>query len=51
MHPFGPRTGIWVRMTVKSGPGLLRQVNGRVAGSCGNASAPGTGLLRWVVGL
>src|SRR4029450_13485629 len=30
----------------ESGPGLLSQVNGRVAGSCGNASAPGTSLLR-----
>src|ERR671911_2987818 len=30
----------------KSGPGLLSQVNGRVAGACGNASAPGTSLLR-----
>ena len=31
----------------ESGPGLLSQVNGRVAGSCENASAPGDGLLRW----
>jgi hypothetical protein len=44
MHPFGPRAG--VGMTASLGPGLLSQVNGRVAGSCGNASAPGTGLLR-----
>jgi hypothetical protein len=28
-------------MTVESGPGLLSQVNGRVAGSSGNTSAPG----------
>src|SRR6266545_5737608 len=43
MHPFGPRRG--VRMTVVSGPGLLSQLNGRIAGSCGNASAPGGDLL------
>ena len=42
-HPFGPQRG--VRMTVESGPGCLSQLNGRVAGSCGNASAPGGGLL------
>jgi hypothetical protein len=30
----------------ESGPGLLSQVSGRVAGSCENASAPGSGLLR-----
>jgi hypothetical protein len=35
---LGPHDG-------ESGPGLLSQVNGRVAGSCGNASAPGDGLL------
>jgi hypothetical protein len=33
-------------MTVKSGPGLLSQLNGRVAGSCKDASAPGSSLLR-----
>jgi hypothetical protein len=43
MHPFGPRGG-GVRMTVESGPGLLSQLNGRVAGSCKDASAPGRGL-------
>src|SRR5215218_579352 len=50
MHPFGPR-GCGVRMTVESGPGLLSQLNGRVAGSCKNASAPGTSLLRCLLGL
>jgi hypothetical protein len=46
MHPFGPR--VWGRHDGESGPGLLSQVNGRVrvAGSCENASAPGTSLLR-----
>jgi hypothetical protein len=34
-------------MTVESGPGLLSQLNGRVAGSCKDASAPGRGLLRF----
>jgi hypothetical protein len=38
-------------MTVKSGPGLLSQLNGRVAGSWGNASAPGRVLLRCLRGL
>jgi hypothetical protein len=33
-------------MTVKSGPGLLSQLNGRVAGSWKDASAPGSSLLR-----
>ena len=28
-------------MTLESGPGLLSQLNGRVAGSCKDASAPG----------
>jgi hypothetical protein len=28
-------------MTVTSGPGCLSQVNGRIAGSCENASTPG----------
>jgi len=45
----GPGGG--VRMTVESGPGLLSQLNGRVPGSCKDASAPGTGLLRCLVGL
>jgi len=38
MHPFGPRAGSHdggVRA------GLLSQLNGRVAGSCKDASAPG----------
>ena len=44
MHPFGPR--MWGPHDGKSGPGLLSQVNGRVTGSCKNASAPSRGLLR-----
>jgi hypothetical protein len=39
MPPLGPRG--WVRMTVESGPGLLSQLNGCVAGACKDASAPG----------
>ena len=31
-------------MTVESGPGLLSQLNGRGAGSCHDASAPGRAL-------
>ena len=34
----GPGGG--VRMTVKSGPGLLSQLNGRVAGSCKTRAHP-----------
>ena len=37
---IGPRTGLGGLLGCgsESGPGLLSQVNGRVAGSCGNAS-------------
>jgi hypothetical protein len=49
MHPFGPR--MWGPHDGESGPGLLSQVNGRIAGSCENASAPGSGLLRCLLGL
>jgi hypothetical protein len=40
MHPFGPPE-LGVRMTVESGPGCSVSPGGRVAGSCGFASAPG----------
>ena len=44
MHPFGPEGG--VRMTMSPDPGCSVRPGGRIAGSCGNTSAPGTSLLR-----
>jgi hypothetical protein len=38
MHPFGPR--VWGPHDGESGPGLLSQVSGRVAGSCETRARP-----------